>query len=455
MWLFLILVGLAGQLAWALENMYLNTYITYLNFSAPPGENFDYSFDIALTTALSAVVATLTTLLMGTLSDKVGKRKLFIAVGYLLWGLATAAFGLFNVNSKRELLPVALSSSSAALGVLVLDSVMTFFGSTANDAAFNSYVTKNVKPENKGKVEGVLSVLPLVAMLVLFVGFNGLTTDSAKGANDARWDLFFYLLGGIVSLIGLFSFFLVPKEEEQKSEASYGKLLLDGFRPSSVKKNPLLYWIFLIYFLYAVSCQVFFPYLLVYLERTCGIANTGTGLTPFALVMAVSLLVGSVLSVLLGFLSDRFGKNRLIVPTFVLFALGILLMYFIPQVSSEGSTARTAYSMVSGTILILGYVGVPTVVNALLRQYVPEGEEGSYMGVRMVFVVALPMVIGPFLGDGLNRAYGSQVENPSYPGVMITVPSAYGYLLALGILALVVVPLVFYFRAVKRSKPQA
>jgi MFS family permease len=35
--------------------------------------------------SLSAIAATLTTLLMGALSDKVGKRKLFIVVGYILW----------------------------------------------------------------------------------------------------------------------------------------------------------------------------------------------------------------------------------------------------------------------------------------------------------------------------------------------------------------------------------
>ena len=47
MWLFLILVGFVGQLAWAIENMYLNTYITYINFSAPASERFDYSLFIA------------------------------------------------------------------------------------------------------------------------------------------------------------------------------------------------------------------------------------------------------------------------------------------------------------------------------------------------------------------------------------------------------------------------
>lgn len=452
MWMFLILVGFVGQLAWAIENMYLNTYITYINFSAPAGERFDYSLYIALTTAFSAVVATLTTIFMGALTDKVGHKKYFISIGYILWGFATASFGLFNVNSKNEIIPLAMVSSMAAIMVIIIDCVMTFFGSTANDASFNSYITKNIKEENKGKAEGVLSILPLVAMLVIFVLLNGLTTDSAKGANDARWDLFFYLIGAVVILMGVVSFFLIPKEKEEKNESGYLKLLVVGFKKDTIKNNKKLYFVLLIYFVYATACQVFFPYLMVYMERTCEISNTGTGfLTPFAVVMAVALLLGSVLSVIFGFLADRFGKNKMILPSFVVFATGILMMFFIPKVATGGSTPRTVYAAISGLVMILGYVGIPTVINALVRQYIPKGEEGIFMGVRMLFVVALPMCIGPFIGDALNRNLGSQVESSVFEGVLDTVPSEYGYLVGLGILLLSLIPIYFYFRKEKKE----
>lgn len=445
MWMFLILVGFVGQLAWAIENMYLNTYITYINFSAPPEERFDYSLYIAITTAASAVVATLTTIFMGALTDKVGHKKYFISFGYILWGIATASFGLFNVNSTKEILPIAMISSMAAIMVILIDCVMTFFGSTANDASFNSFITRNINEKNKGKVEGVLSVLPLVAMLVIFVLLNGLTTDSTKGANDARWDLFFYLIGGVVLLMGIVSFFLIPKEQEEKSEKSYMKLLLVGFRFDTIKNNRKLYLVLLIYFVYATACQVFFPYLMVYMEKTCGISNTGNGfLTPFAVVMAVSLLLGSLLSVVLGFLADRVGKDQMILPSFIIFAIGILMMFFIPRVSSAGSTSRTAYAALSGLVMILGYVGIPTVINALVRQYIPKGEEGIFMGVRMLFVVALPMCIGPFIGDTLNRHFGMDIPSSTFDGVVDNVPSEYGYLVGFAILALSLIPIGFY-----------
>lgn len=447
MWMFIILIGFVGQLAWAIENMYLNTYITYINFSAPPEERFDYSLFIAITTAASAIVATLTTIFMGALTDKVGHRKYFISFGYVLWGISTASFGLFNVNSTTKILPIAMISSMAAIMVIIIDCIMTFFGSTSNDAVFNSYVTRNIEKKDKGKVEGVLSVLPLVAMLLIFVVLNGLTTDSEKGANDARWDLFFYLSGAIVLIMGVVSFFLIPKEDETKSESSYIKLLVVGFKPETVKNNKKLYWVFLTYFIYATASQVFFPYLMVYIEKTCEISNTGSGfLTPFAIVMAISLIVGSILSVIFGVLSDKYGKNKLIIPSFAIFAIGVLLMFFIPYLGKM----KTVYAAVAGLVMILGYVGVPTIVNSLVREYIPVGQEGIFMGVRMLFVVALPMCIGPFIGNALNSSFGSLVESSTFEGVYDTVPSQYGYLVGLGILLLAAIPIVFYLK--ERSK---
>lgn len=448
MWLVVILVGLAGQFAWSLENMYLNTYITYLNFTDPSGQGFDYSSFIAITTAASAAVATLTTIFMGALTDKVGKRKLFISIGYILWGIATMAFGLLAVNETNPVIKLGLRAVQAAVLVIVLDCVMTFFGSTSNDAAFSAYVTANTNESNRGKVEGVLQILSLISMLIIFVGFNSLTTEDADG--QYHWDLFFYILGGIVLVTGIVSLFLIPKEKETKKEGkSYLSVLTVGFRPSTVKSNPSLYYLFLIYLVFASANQIFFPYLLVYIERTCEISNVSASfLTPFASVMAIALLGGSALSVVLGNLGDKFGKDKLILPSLGIMFAGTLLLFFVPLVGN--GTGRTVYAAFSGLIMITGFVGVPTIVNALIREQIPKGEEGTFMGVRMLFVVALPMLVGPFIGDALNGATG-KVYTSSY-GVESALPSSYAYLVSAGVLLLALVPCYFYFRSRRETK---
>ena len=65
-WLALTIFSLIGQVAWVVENMYFNVFL-YKMFHAGAS-------DISLMVAASAVAATVTTLLIGALSDKLGKR---------------------------------------------------------------------------------------------------------------------------------------------------------------------------------------------------------------------------------------------------------------------------------------------------------------------------------------------------------------------------------------------
>ena len=70
--------------------MYFNVFI-YKMFNASAS-------DIALMVGASAVAATVTTVFMGALSDRVGKRKLFICSGYILWGISIFSFVLIRTD---------------------------------------------------------------------------------------------------------------------------------------------------------------------------------------------------------------------------------------------------------------------------------------------------------------------------------------------------------------------
>ena len=111
-WAALILIGLVGQFAWTIENMYFNVFL-YNTISTDPRY-------ISAMVGASAVVATLTTLLMGALSDRVGKRRVFIALGYILWGLSTAAFALITPENAARLFPGANAAAAAAVMVVVI-----------------------------------------------------------------------------------------------------------------------------------------------------------------------------------------------------------------------------------------------------------------------------------------------------------------------------------------------
>ena len=167
----------------------------------------NYTF-IPIMVAASAAAATITTLLMGALSDRLGKRKAFISFGYIIWGISIILFAFLDPHSNLSI--VAGSAMAAGTMIVIMDCVMTFFGSTANDAAFNAYVTDNTQESNRGKVESVLSILPLVAMIavVLLQGMLVGETVDANGHHDWLW--FFVVFGGITTLSGIICLFLLP-----------------------------------------------------------------------------------------------------------------------------------------------------------------------------------------------------------------------------------------------------
>lgn len=415
-WLTLILVGLFGQFAWTIENMYFNVFL-YNTISTDP----DY---IARMVAWSAVAATVTTLLMGALSDRVGKRKVFICAGYILWGLSTAAFGYITKDNAARFFPAANAAAAAATMVVVLDCVMTFFGSTANDGAFNAYVTDVTDSTNRGKAESVLAILPLISMLIIFGLFDGLT-------QQGRWKEFFNIFGFAVTGVGLVSLVLVKDEPGlEPRKDSYFKNLLYGLRPSVIRKNPELYLSFAAFCVFSVAVQVFFPYLIIYIQNYLGI-------TDYAIVLGVVLILASAVSVASGRYIDRLGKLRFAVPAVAIMLAGLAGMYIVRS---------QAGVMAAGTVMMGGYMMVSSALGANIRDWTPEGKIGHFQGIRMIFAVMLPMIIGPAIGSAVIKGSDStyielgQVKSVPTPGI---------YLAAAAVLLLVFVPI---FLLKKREK---
>lgn len=406
-WLIIVLVGLVGQFAWTIENMYFNVYL-YNTISTDP----DY---IAAMVGWSAAAATLTALLMGALSDRLGKRRVFIGGGYMLWGASTAAFGLVTVENAGKLFPAASAVSAAAVMIVVLDCVMTFFGSTANDAAFNAWLTDATDESNRGRAESVIATLPLISMLVIFGAFDGLT-------QAGRWSEFFLIFGALVSATGVVSLFLVKDEPGLRPRRDkYFANLVYGLRPSVIAKNPLLYLALLAFSVFSVAVQVFFPYLIIYIQNFLGI-------TDYAVVLGVVLIIASLVSVLSGKLIDKMGKLRFTLPAAAVMFAGLAAMYF-----ARGQTAV----IIAGCVMMSGYMLVTASLSGKVRDLTPPDKAGHFQGIRMLFAVLLPMVIGPAIGSAVIK--GGDLTYVEL-GVTKTVPTPAIFLAAAAVLLLTLIP---------------
>lgn len=406
-WATFILLGLFGQFAWTIENMYFNVFL-YSTISTDPGY-------IAAMVGWSAAAATLTTLLMGALSDRVGRRKAFICVGYILWGISTAAFGFITPENAGRLFPKAEAAASAATMVVILDCVMTFFGSTANDAAFNAYVTDATCESNRGRVESVLAILPLISMLVIFGLFDGLT-------QQGRWREFFGIFGAAVSVMGLAGIFLVRDEPTLKPKKdSYLKNLVYGLKPSVAAANKELYLSLGAFCLFSVAVQVFFPYLIIYIQNYLGISD-------YSVVLGVVLIAASIVSVLSGKVIDKLGKLKFAVPAGAVMLAGLAGMYF---VRGSGEV------MAAGAVMMSGYMMMTAALSANIRDWTPADKAGHFQGIRMIFAVLLPMIIGPAIGAAVIRGGNSTYVEL---GQVKTVPTPDIFLAAAAVLLLTAVP---------------
>ena len=423
-WLGIILFGLAGQIAWMVENMYLNVYLYKT-----------VTYDLNATSAMvaaSAVVATVVTLFAGGLSDKVGKRKIFISTGYVLWGLSVFAFALITKENSEKFFPSANAVALTTVMIIVMDCLMTAIGSTANDAAFNAWITDVTTSDNRAKAEGVLQIMPLAALLVIFGVFDSFTQ---KG----QWMVFFGVLGAITTAMGIIGIFLLKDSPDLKPKSgNFFKELGYGFRPSVVKKSRDLYLIYAAICIIGIANNIYMTYLIIYVEYFLGIKD-------YVLMLGAILILSAVFSVLFGFLRGKISLKILLPAALAVYTLGGLMMFF----------ARNIWFVsVSGIIMMTGYLWEMALLSACMRDNTPADKIGHFQGIRMVFSVLIPMCVGPFIG-----AYVSSTSNGVYvdptTGAEQPVPTNYIFLAAVIVNLLIVIPMAFMlFTRIKQEPEQ-
>lgn len=390
-WTVMLALALTGQIAWAVENSWFNTFV-FDTITPDPRP-------VAWMVAASAITATLTTLLMGTLSDRTrtrwGKRRPYILIGYILWGLSTILF---------PTVAYIKTTGTAVVMVVVADSVMTFFGSTANDAAFNAWTVDVATTDTRGRVEGVLNLSVFLAQIVAMVA-AGMLIDAFG------YFTFFYALGGIVVLVGLVGglFLQEPPQPEGEVEHRPGfwQEFAELFSIKTLKENRTLFILLLFIMVSSIGMQVSFPYMIVYLENFVGVTKT-----EFSIIGGAVMLGSAILAIPFGIMADRWRKRVMIAIGIILSSLGGILLSLVRSLPLLALT---------GLLWQAFFVAAGIASVAWLKDLLPEESRGKFLGIRMIFWIALPMVIGPAIGSWLIRSYGIPTQLDGQAG-FIPVP---------------------------------
>lgn len=387
-WTSVILFGLIGQIAWIVENMYFSRFMQNEITRAP--------YATTLLVAFSAIFATLSTLVGGALCDRTGKRKLYISVGYFVWGFTIAMFALVPMKpSSDKVLPLVIL-------VVAMDCIMSVIGSISNDAAFNTWITDISNTANRAKVDTVLAVMPLIALAVVFVGFDSLTNENAT-TDD--WKKFFIMLGLITTVGGAIGIFLMKDKAGIKpnKENSFISDFTYSLQPKVIKENKMLYWCLAGNMVSAIGYQVYVNYLFNLVEGTMGIKDY---IIPIAIIMVVSAVGSVVVSTLM----DKYGKKHFYYPVIIVGIVGSIIIWASKFLIGKNETVLLATLIVGGIMIIGVSLVMAGLFTASYRDYIPEGKEGLFQGCRMVMYVLVPMIVGPLVAQFIINMFNRGVD---------------------------------------------
>jgi MFS family permease len=411
----LLLLALAGQLAWAVENQFYNTFM-YDRITPNPQA-------VSLMVAVTAIVSTVTAITMGTFSDRTrsrwGKRRPFIIFGFIFWGILTASF------------PAAALFHPVALGVfmaILFDSLMSFFGATASDAALNAYVADVTNVKNRGRIIGSMQIMTWVAFLIVYGGAGFIIQ-----AFD--YPIFFYSVGGLVLLIGVL---VAPQLNEppalEKPQGTYWGQIADTFRWKSLTAHRDLFLLLISLTLFMVAFNVFFPFLLIYMQHYLKLSILNS-----SIVLASTILVGGImLAYPIGLLVDRIGRKPVAIGAVIMECIGLLIF----------SVTRDMPWLILSCILWLApYTSWVVAVQTWTKDLFPEDKRGQFAGYYILFNVAFTMIPGPLLGGWLANTYGIPTVIDGKAG---TIPTPLVFQVAAVMVLFTLIPLLQIGRSEKK-----
>lgn len=450
-WLIVWGMGIAGQLCWNMENQWFNTFVY-----AKIGANVSI---VTWMVIVSALVTTISTFLFGTMSDRQGKRKKFVSIGYIIWGAATILFGLTEFASKSDV--GALVALSGFL-VVITDAIMSFFGSMGCDSGYNVWVNDYTNDKNKGQVGAALAALPVFGTVVGTVLGGILVNIGNPTAGTANYDpsldnyqLLFWVMGCFVIVMGILSLFLMKDSPDIKpsKDGSFGHQLIQVFNFKKLKDNPDNKEMLLANL---VVCMFFIPFNFYFVHMgNWLIYDIGFTAGDMGLIQGVALLASVLVTIPFSKLINKDKIPLVVLIAIICNAIGLIALSILVKSPQDVNTA--SWLSIENLPLILcvflvgtGYVLIMQTGMIWVRGLFPKSCRGQFEGIRVLFFTLIPMLIGTLIGNVIIKQTAQLNEIRDDYGNIIDVPQENLFLIAGIIVIFTLVPLYFASKAFKK-----
>ena len=318
---------------------------------------------VGMIEGLAEVTAGLLKGYFGVLSDKLGKRSIFVMLGYSLSALSKPLPGVFP-NTLAVLISRVTDRVGKGIRTAPRDALLASYAENNTGAVFGFHRAM----DTLGAVIG-----PLLALLML---------------NLFRLDYqTIFIIAFVPSVIAVaFSFYVKDKKSEISSRP---KIDLQNFWKNSPSQYKTLFLLITIFSL-VNSSDVF---LILKSKNISGSATLAiVGYIFYNIIYAAS-------SYPIGMLSDKFGKKRI-------FIIGLIVFSFIYL----GFASQTSSAFIWILFALYGIYASSTegVLKAWVSDLVPDQNRGSAIGL-ITMSSSIAMMIGSIAAGFLWDAFGSQV----------------------------------------------
>ena len=310
----------------------------------------------------------------GYISDKIRKRKILVIIGY---GISTLSKPFF----------IFVTTFADTIIVRIADRI----GKGIRTAPRDALISDSVDESNTGKAFGIHRTLdqigaiigPILAFLILEL-FGG----------NIQYIFLLSIIPGIISLFILI-YYVKEKIIDRKIEEEHlVKISFFSNFKNLLIENKIFVYIVIIIGVFSLGA---FNYSFVLLKST----DLGVEQNIVPIIYAMINITHTAIGIPAGILSDRIGKEKVVIIGFLLFVISALLMLFSEQ--------NNIIYIISIPLIYGLYVGISeTVQRALVSKYVSKNNRGTAFGFYGL-IIGICLLIGNVIFGLLWDNYGISI----------------------------------------------
>ncbi len=421
-WLLVWGLGVAGEICWNMENQWFNTFV-YAKIAKDPTI-------ISWMVGVSAFATTVSTFFFGCVSDRIGKRKTLVAVGYILWGTFTIGFGLTEfITGGADTAPALMVTAGVA--VVGADAIMSFFGSMGNDIGFTAWINDHMDDTNRGQLGAAIATQPVIGTII------GTVVGGMLVGDDDNYMRLFLVMGGAIIFFGVLSLFGMKDSEELKPNRkdSFAKQFFSIFNVKEYLKNKELAWVNLSLAVYFIAFNMYFAHIGNYMIYYLGFSADMMGFIEGGALTLAMLCTIPVTKLL----NNRKEPIICFISVFVN-SFGVAILGFFVRPENVNTSTIFNPVLLGGVFLLgAGYVLFLQAITVWSKQLYPEDARGRFEGVRILFFVLIPMIVAPLLANPIIKRSGEFVDENGFTEYL---PTHTLLLAGAAIVLLTIIPLI-------------